>query len=712
MDRKDNSQSAAQQRFLKPFVPLVLALSLFAGLVATPRAAEAAISYNLSYKVPGDSTTATLDGSTVSGDIRLLARPKDNVKRASFFIDDPKRVNKPFLVDTAAPFNADVNTTTLADGNHNATVALLLTTNKTVVISANFTVKNTTTTATSYELQWKTPGEPTTSMLDGATVSGDIRLLARPKDNIAQASFFIDDPKRVNKPFLVDTAAAFNADVDTTALADGNHNATVALLLTTKEIVVLSADFAVKNGTATVEPTPEPVSEPGLVSAPAPENARLGLHITAAELEVWRQRAAHGPYRTKGDESTNSPGDWARIASNASAFLADPAGGRWAGPVANTPGGCVTQVNTEARDTSWVPPYWETTQHRDAAFLALVLDSPEHAATAKTELLAQAKVAGVDFNDRSRWCLGNIGGDQNPMFNISNWLTRLLFTYDYLNAYDANLFSATEKAMLDTWFKGAAEWMQYAVDSKFDELFVNRDAGDYTLTSVAQGSWQDTTYQGGPIVRTLHRRYNNRAAASTRFVGLVGVHQNDASLQATAKQVLKEYVRFAYFPQGAVSDFERWTSDTPDKGWKYSAELTGSLITIADSMARAGDTELYDYRTVEGDLGTAGSLLHQSGEKNLGAMVIDLYRYVDGTYQRYTPAGALIDPAARNFIHDTMLAMANGYYKNDYAKGVYTRHKAPAFPTKPHQSQGDPEGGEWGIYPGALFQFGQTEGIR
>ncbi len=34
---------------------------------------------------------------------------------------------------------------------------------------------------------------------------------------------------------------------------------------------------------------------------------RLGLHFTQEELNIWRQRAENGPYKTKGDVCTNSP---------------------------------------------------------------------------------------------------------------------------------------------------------------------------------------------------------------------------------------------------------------------------------------------------------------------------------------------------------------------------------------------------------------------
>jgi len=59
---------------------------------------------------------------------------------------------------------------------------------------------------------------------------------------------------------------------------------------------------------------------------------RLGLHVTSAELAVWQTRSTSGPYKSNGDVSTNSPGDWDRIVSNKNSFESSPTSGRWAGP--------------------------------------------------------------------------------------------------------------------------------------------------------------------------------------------------------------------------------------------------------------------------------------------------------------------------------------------------------------------------------------------
>jgi len=60
-------------------------------------------------------------------------------------------------------------------------------------------------------------------------------------------------------------------------------------------------------------------------------STRLGLHVTQEELNCWRQRARIDPqgangitcpvkYKTAGDVSTNSPGNWNDMVSGKNAF--------------------------------------------------------------------------------------------------------------------------------------------------------------------------------------------------------------------------------------------------------------------------------------------------------------------------------------------------------------------------------------------------------
>ena len=129
---------------------------------------------------------------------------------------------------------------------------------------------------------------------------------------------------------------------------------------------------------------------------------------------MWRTRMVSGPYKNGGDVSASSPGDWQRISSNASAFLADPVAYRWKGPVefeaAGTMynginiGGAVKKAYTVNNE-----PTGKALGHhfRDAAFVYMV-DSKNPSRNnirqlVKNELLILASNPNLDFTNSAKW---------------------------------------------------------------------------------------------------------------------------------------------------------------------------------------------------------------------------------------------------------------------------------------------------------------------
>lgn len=432
----------------------------------------------------------------------------------------------------------------------------------------------------------------------------------------------------------------------------------------------------------------------------------LALHVTADELELWRDRARNGPYRSDGDAGPNSPGDWERIAGNADEFMEDPEGAIWGGP--DNDDGCVD------RDIRHDPPTDPSTELRDAAFYALITDSDEHREAVADVLVAQSRVDNLDFTNRDRWCLGEIR-DGHPSFMMSHWLSKLLFAYDYVGL---GSFSADEREELEAWFHSAAEFFREEADASLDKLFANRAVGDYRLTDTARGHCDDTAYYGSEDICTLSRHYNNRRAGMYRFVALSGIAFDDADQQQSAKRFVEEFLRFGVFPEGYTVDFHRWTEELPDLGLNYGGILLGAVITIADHFARIGDTELYDLATSEGALGTEG------GDKSIEFAVETFGRYLDHTIERYATADdddvgdvdRLIDGIddERHWVQDALLTPANVYYRNDYIRGLYTR-RGPDMPRYPETPAANGPHlawqGESGVYPGVLFMFGQREDL-
>lgn len=484
-------------------------------------------------------------------------------------------------------------------------------------------------------------------------------------------------------------------------------------------LVLLFSVLLVIVRTRYLPPAPPVPTEP----TPTAPRERLGLHVTKGELAMWRERAQVGPYKSPGDVSENSPGDWARITEHSNAFMANPAAPLWAGPVANNSGGCVARnEDSSVQDMEQTPPVSGPSELRDAAFLAMVETSHAHARRVHEAIVAQEDVAGTDFGDRSRFCLGNIGGDENPVFNISNFVSKYIVAYDYLLIYERQsgvpLFTPTQRTALEDWFRAYGVWVQAAIDGKLNELFVDREGGDYRLTDVATNARSSPLYKDGPVAHTLALRYNNRVAASTRTLAQVGVFTDNASFKRSATSFVKEWLKFSYFPQGAPAEFgAKSDPGRPSQGWKYGCELAGSLVTIADVLARGGDTGVYEFTTTEGALGSQGAH-HLGGPKSLETYITDLYRYMNHDYVRHVAGKASVDNAiidstdplwGKNWINDVMMVHGNVYWRQDYIRRSYmrTQQGAPPYPADPSQSQGNPEGGDWGTYPGMLFMFGQ-----
>jgi hypothetical protein len=433
---------------------------------------------------------------------------------------------------------------------------------------------------------------------------------------------------------------------------------------------------------------------------------RAGLLHTPEEVEIWRQRMRGGPYRSDGDTSPNSPGDWDRIRENAARFIEEPSMARYGGPIEGDLETCVQQGDSE-------PPVREPGYLRDAAFVTLLTGGTAEADAVRQELLWQASEPGTDFANRARWCPGIIW-DVNPSFMIANWLTKLLLAYDYLGPEE---FTSEERDLMDRWFRDAARFLQSDLDEAMELNFSDRSRGAIASDMKENPGCDRVHYLDGPESCLIHKRYNNRHANNARFVGLVGLHQDNASLKHSGRSFVEEYLRFGVFPEGFVSDFERWTDDLPDLGWAYGAMTLGPVIVLADAFARAGDSSLYDYSTSVGAFGSEG------GPKDLRFAARSFGKHLDGSWSRF----GTDDPGRRGDpeylidgsheatgwygVHDVFFAMANVYYRDSYIEGSYTRTGA-GMPGYPDRASGGPYviwNGEGGIFPGMLLMYGQME---
>lgn len=462
------------------------------------------------------------------------------------------------------------------------------------------------------------------------------------------------------------------------------------------KLLVMAAVIA-----STIVPTPDAIAL-----------ERLGLHFTKEELDIWKQRAANGPYKTKVDASTNSPGDWDRIISNANAFLKKPKADRWDGGYQGS--GCVPNLNSSysaGEIMSW-EPHRSLLKIRDAAFVYRVSGDTRYKDAVKNELLNY--YVGhplIDFSNRSRWCLGkNSINDLNPGFGIAEGLDRVVFAYDFIKG---DLTSA-EQTKIETWLRHMGDYFRQVLDQSANSVYRDRKNG-----ILRDPAWKSNyrgyhTHDGGYPIPHLTHWYNNRRATMAKFVADVGVLLNNQNMMGSARLFFKEWLKYSVFPDGTHGEYYRNSVGNHESGFGYTMSTVYAMLSVADVFARAGDPSLYKFVTSDGIAATKG------GNKSLLLVMQNISKYIDGTFKRYLPGKAgqanfLIDGKNGSWISvfDIYFSRANVYYRDQRIKNTYLRKQSGVdpYPSKPATAGPYPAWqGTGGTLPGVLFMFGDMEG--
>lgn len=500
---------------------------------------------------------------------------------------------------------------------------------------------------------------------------------------------------------------------------------------------------------------------------------RLGLHVTAQELAIWRDRALGRDrvdgrptnYISQGDVTPNSPGDWDRIRSMKDRFLSRPEQYVWRGPTHDWPNRIVNHASWP-RDERGVPgtrdQRFAAEPIRDAAFYAMVLGSqavPNASIPASERDAILAKVKGAllmmirskynDYGNAQRYDRDRFGTGFHPAFQLAAWVNKLVYTYDYAQVANPDLWTAAEKAEFIGWLDEAAEWMSQIVDKRRSGMF----KPDGTPTAKADEPETAVIWAGGPRAEKVHVRMDNhvpRLAAIPTLAGLLAelddkrseVSTLDASridaLVDYGRRSIRDYLVAEFIAaeggngggqRSGGGNMYRWVGDTgPTEGWKYAMSHLGRNVTLADHIARAGDTSVYEQSTTAGTSVSAGTLpedgLYGSGgPKTLRAAVERMWQYIDETTT--PPRYGCSDCARASHRYDSTDGVkgyerphewesiqANLYFRSEFLKSIYLRERpgTPHLPENPWSGQYWLENGDNGAYPGANFMFAQMEG--
>jgi len=454
--------------------------------------------------------------------------------------------------------------------------------------------------------------------------------------------------------------------------------------------------------------------------------AVTALGFTQGEIDVWNARRVSGPYKTAGDVSTNSPGDWDRINTNATTFDGAPTAERWTGQTRTTD--CV-----QAADAN--PGFGRGIPINNAAFRSLLLDDSALRAKVVTELLFHANLPGLDFTNTTIWCPAT-GGHGQAIFEYAHWLNKLAVAYDFVR----HEISVNDRATLDDWFTGIMNHYRLRIRSQMDSnnFFTDRYNGNWALTgngttksnTILSLGENTNTHLNGYTVSDLNVWWNNRKGVCVALYGLLGVMLDNAQAIADFKTEVKESLQFATFSDGTYYEYNRWDTPpggSPQQGMSYAGGTTFYQGLVIHFLAREGDLELLNYSTSNGAGGGGGTTSTAGGTKTFRLRVEHYLDHVDSTVTRYGTATGANDGNVAYKIglnryygsplinqdqlwHDTWQIPNNLYWRDSQIKALYMRTAAgaPAYSTS-IAGGSSYYGGDSGVMPGMLFMFGQME---
>jgi hypothetical protein len=355
---------------------------------------------------------------------------------------------------------------------------------------------------------------------------------------------------------------------------------------------------------------------------------RLGLHVTQEELNKWKQRRTDN---SNGINGSTYKQIWDnRILPDANNFRGQshPGGdGYWEGW---TGSGCYPKQTN-------VPQPGRSNGHKmlKSAFVFLLTGDTSYADPVRSELLNQIAQQGVDFGDINKWCVYNFDGNT---FDVSDWVMIYLHAYDYLTAGGYNGFTNTQKANILNWFRNAGNYYMAKADAQiYENVFhgARNPTPDYTCNGWGcPGDPTNPTHWQGYTVYGFQESFSARSLQGAWMAFAAGLLTNDSWLIERGKRTFRESIMFSVFPDGTPMEMNRWR-DGPNQevgaasSWGHMMGNVGPLISMADILARTGDTSLYTFSTTEGQYGTQG------GPKSLEQYVVLMSRLVNGTVNRY-----------------------------------------------------------------------------
>jgi hypothetical protein len=437
---------------------------------------------------------------------------------------------------------------------------------------------------------------------------------------------------------------------------------------------------------------------------------------SSSQITMFQDRMLYGPYKSTGDAGHGgpySPGDGDRALAAANAFIANPTDYRF--------------VHTApfVQSTAKEPPYLTYLANRAAWCYMTLPNHPNRNAwrdAYKAHLLWHAGQPDHDWSNSSNYPETVPAACLNPMFRLGGWMKCMAMGYDMLGR---DSFTAAERATLDRWFYGWANWVAHWMVNtvgQYPSRVSGWLSGNYSSTFSGHVGWGTTgaqyPYDGGPQISVSsmnqtnrHGAVNSSGAFMAAYFKYHGVNPATTGSQpsygwwtpdqlvARYAHIAKIFVNYSLYPHGFTGDFHRGTgTDNAWQGWAYAGHEIMAPIQIAKYMAQLGDTSVWDYSTTYGPHNQNGSPTTITGvsnypAKNLRWAALMYCRYVNDAWNR-RQFGL---PMTRDGeIKDIQLtAMASKVYPTDTYLQSSWRRQGNGFPAYPQTTVGYGNSMDW-----------------
>jgi len=478
-----------------------------------------------------------------------------------------------------------------------------------------------------------------------------------------------------------------------------------------------------------------------------------GKLYSARELEFWRQRAENGPYVLRGDaygsEATGSAPEYSIILASArnlestdDSEIIVPGRSRADLISRGLSTAELEEISFSESDCAALDPdigetfpawyeFGRFGRARDAALVDLINDTSINTARIKSLLLTQAQQPCMDFNNREIFRNGPV--NNNSFWLMLEWLHRVLKTYDYV---DDSVFTENEKAIIDSWFKGAAQWAHYYVTTTYMEPVYKVRALDPLNSVIDLPSPSNVNNTGYWLNRPAFAKYRIRYEGSSAFWPAGSLINNRQLGQVNF--LVHAGVKFELNRASDTSSTASMNLQPPvpvkaEHGLSYGANSLINIAEMAHILYLDGHENLYEYKSKAKINEESGEIEEGSVEKSLEWVLLKFREnFMLNDAPEIYPLGLTSDQQNTDTVihfcantHRGKLgtsrivgrmyspaAIINSYYKNPLIKEIYNASQDYGNLCGYEDTKLEIRPGPHGVSSGALFLYSDADELK